>query len=490
MTITFTALAAGSSEGALQLGLTMRGYGAGLSDAYGRTTFALKMRGSSYSSAALETPVVPAHGLLSLALSMSGQSYSTGVGAGELQLGLALRGYGGDAQGGGRLRLGMTLDGAAVAAAGAYGLMVDRPAVISGVGGLWVENLRENVHTISVNSALPIAVLGSAIAAAGNLTSNASVGVTVEEEVVFGEALALVWQMLVEEGITTSATATGDAQKIVKVVSRLLLSGEVDTYAEAVVAVTVGLVFGSMVEVMAMETITDQIQLNALLTEMYTAVERMLDGIIAAAAVSPSHLAVMLVDEKLVLGDSVATAAELSEKITESVGFFMTLNLDDGQYIAWVLNTESKGLTRYTNYPFNSFMEVGGRYYGVTSTYLYRLDGDDDAGTPISAKLRLGLSSLGTRKLKRIPEGYVGYTSDGTLWLQVITSDETTGEKVGAYYKLAPRAAGAVRENRWKIGKGLKSVDWDFEITNVDGADFDISAIQWRPLILDRRTRG
>ena len=40
------------------------------------------------------------------------------------------------------------------------------------------------------------------------------------------------------------------------------------------------------------------------------------------------------------------------------------------------------------------------------------------------------------------------------------------------------------------VQRGLKAVDWDFEIENVDGGDFELSSIEFRPLILDRRTRG
>lgn len=491
MTITFTALTSGSSDGRAALALTARGYATPQTAGRGRCRLALRASGLSYSTAdGVADPIVPAHGLVALAIKVAGQSYSTNVGNGEAVLGLAAQGYDGNASAGGRLRLALATTGRAWVGAGAYGLMVDRAPVITADAGLWIENLSDAVTTATNLSGLQTAVLKAALAAAATSRGARSTTVATMEEIAFGASLSILWHMLLEEGITLSGVATDDGYKVTKVVARLLLSGEVDTYAEAIAAVTVGLVFGALTDLLAFEQITDQVQLAAVVSELFTAVEAMLETVIAASAAEGSQIAVALVNEDVVMASALAGAAELNALINEGIGFFLTLNLDDGNYIAWVLNTESKGLSRYTNYPFNSFMRVGRAYYGVTSTGLYKLSGDDDAGTPIAAKLRLGMSDLGTRKLKRLPEGYIGYTSDGTLLLQVIFSDEATGEKNGAYYTLPPRAAGNVRENRWKVGKGLKSVDWDFEITNVDGADFDLQSIQWRPIILDRRTRG
>ncbi len=55
---------------------------------------------------------------------------------------------------------------------------------------------------------------------------------------------------------------------------------------------------------------------------------------------------------------------------------------------------------------------------------------------------------------------------------------------------MANRGAVVNRENRIVFGKGLQSVDWDWVLENVDGADFDIGSIEFRPVILTRRTRG
>ena len=68
--------------------------------------------------------------------------------------------------------------------------------------------------------------------------------------------------------------------------------------------------------------------------------------------------------------------------------------------------------------------------------------------------------------------------------------DPTTGEKSAAIYRLADPGAANVREHRVKFGRGLKSVDWDVVLENVDGADFELHSVEFHPLNLDRRTRS
>ena len=104
----------------------------------------------------------------------------------------------------------------------------------------------------------------------------------------------------------------------------------------------------------------------------------------------------------------------------------------------------------------------------------------------ITARLRSGLTDLGTRVAKRAPEMYLGYRADGDVLLKVITTSET-GAKVEDWYRLEARPAQDIRESRFKIGRGIKSVYYGWELCNVDGADFEVDSLEWRPLKLDRR---
>ncbi|WP_202841944.1 hypothetical protein [Luteimonas saliphila] len=277
---------------------------------------------------------------------------------------------------------------------------------------------------------------------------------------------------------------------IARALERLILSGQARNLPEAIAALVDGLVFNALVEAYHHGQAAETLLLSSHIESLYTAFARLLDRVFLSAPATGTHTATILVQERLLLGVDLSHAAELVALIRDSIGFSMTLSIDNGEYIAWVMNTQTKAMSRYTQYPFNSFGQLGGRYVGCASDGLHWLDADTDNGTPIDARIRLGLDALGSRRLKRIPEAFVGYTSDGTLLLWVVRADEESGEREAAIYRLSPRAAGSKRENRFKVGRGLRAVDFDFVIENVDGANFDLSSIEFRPLYLDRRTRG
>jgi len=41
-----------------------------------------------------------------------------------------------------------------------------------------------------------------------------------------------------------------------------------------------------------------------------------------------------------------------------------------------------------------------------------------------------------------------------------------------------------------RLGWGLQAVDWDFELANVNGADFELHSVEFHPTQLSRRIRG
>ena len=304
------------------------------------------------------------------------------------------------------------------------------------------------------------------------------------------DAAAVVFMLLVEEGVSFSSEIHADAIKLERVIDRLLVLGIANSYADALNALVGGLWFGALTEALRTETVIDGLLGTELVASLQRAAERVVDGMLADAAAFEVGTGVVMVDEQLLVGAAGGATAELAQLLRDGLGFVTRLALDTGEYVAWVMNTESRALSRYTQYPFNSFAKIGGRYYAAAADGLHRLDGDDDDGTPIAARLRLGLSALGTRRLKRLPEAFVGYTASGALLLHVITVNEQSGQKEAAIYRILERPASSERETRWKLGKGIKAVDFDFVIENVDGADFELAAIDFRPIYLDRRTRG
>lgn len=305
-----------------------------------------------------------------------------------------------------------------------------------------------------------------------------------------GDEIALVFQVLVEEGVQLQGQVLADHTAVARAVERLVLTGVARGYSEAAALVTDGIVFEALVDMLASEQVVDAAVLGSVVADLHTAVGRAVATALLDVQAAPSHTGVVVLSDTVLASSAVRSEAELRAALRESIGFSARLHLDNDEYIAWVLNTESTGLSRYTNYPFNSFARIGDRYYGLTSGGLYRLDGDTDDGEPISAKISTGMFDFGDRVLKGIPEAYVGYASDGTMLLRTVFVHPKTGEKAAADYRLVPRGAAATRENRFEGGRGVFSVDWSFELENVGGADFELESIEFRPVALSRRVRG
>lgn len=197
----------------------------------------------------------------------------------------------------------------------------------------------------------------------------------------------------------------------------------------------------------------------------------------------PSSVGTMLitVGETVVLDDTLSISQTINGLINEGITFSVAITLDGETYLAWVMNTETYGVTNYENFRFNSMCGFNGVYYATDGTKIYRLDGQTDDGTAIDAEISLGASDFGSAFLKRMERAYLGLRADGQMVLKVITD-----EKAEDWYTLesVPSALG---ESHVKIGKGLKARYWRLALRNKGGSDFTLDSLRLLPLKLSRR---
>ena len=151
-------------------------------------------------------------------------------------------------------------------------------------------------------------------------------------------------------------------------------------------------------------------------------------------------------------------------------------------YQGYALQTQAQALTTYSEVPFNSFARFNNVYLAAGPGGLFVLEGDTDAGTWISAAARVGVTDFGESVLKHVDAMYVNYRTDGELALKVIT-DETDEYD----YPLLAHGGEALNTTRARVGRGAKGVYWQFEIYNIEGADFDFDRIEPIPLKMTRR---
>lgn len=136
---------------------------------------------------------------------------------------------------------------------------------------------------------------------------------------------------------------------------------------------------------------------------------------------------------------------------------------------AFVMNTETGALSRYSNYQFDSIAMVNGVVMGVGPLGLYALEGDTDNGDLISAEVVTGFGDFGDVSAKRVESVYFGYTSEGELRVKAEVLEGGSGT-----YSMEARPAGAPRNNRTILGKGLRGRYWRWTITNTAGAAFTV----------------
>jgi hypothetical protein len=163
-----------------------------------------------------------------------------------------------------------------------------------------------------------------------------------------------------------------------------------------------------------------------------------------------------------------------------------TYLLDTTQELfTWVVNQETGAPSRYENYDFDAFAQIGEDYLAARGDGIYLLSGDDDSGAAIDAIATIGRTDFDEASMKRVTAAYLGLNSAGQVHLTIRTDQ---GISTGPYeLRQSPTAS---TTERAKFKRGLKSRYWEFDIQNVDGADLQVKSAEFETTVLrDRRLK-
>jgi len=237
-------------------------------------------------------------------------------------------------------------------------------------------------------------------------------------------------------------------------------------------------------------SVTDQLGLNdnfltALLMLLADAADQ--TGVTDTTPDDPTIIFLPIVEDNLATADTYDVTSAMSAVASDGVNFVTAFNVDGEAYIGVVMNTQNQAVTEYGNFDFNSMAYLGGnKYYGAKADGIHELDGSDDAGSQIDALLSTHLMNFGSQEWKRVERAYLGLRNDGPMVLKTIVRDDATGERKEYWYELTETSE-AARIERIKVGKGLKSHLWQFELHNNEGSDFDLDSLEFVPIVLSRR---
>lgn len=358
-----------------------------------------------------------------------------------------------------------------------------------GVGGISKETLLDRMVASADIAALYRVVLDERFTLSAPATTAAESERLIVEDVRIGERLGAVLLVLIAEGLRIGDDPVATYTAIATVREAMLVAGVVDTMAEAESIIASAIVLGASTDAVFRETIAELVGVGDDLGAQVRAVQSLIDGLRLTASAANTAVGVVAVRDGVAITEGATSTAEAVNVIAEALRVGLRITLDTGEYVAWTINTESRAVARYENFPFNSFAIHGGRVLGATPAGIFALEGQDDDGEDIAARVRFALTQMGSGQLKRMEAAYLGYTATGGLILKLVTTTDKRAREA-RLFRLTPRQAGIDHEARVKFGRGTKSVYYGFEIENIDGADFGLDVVKVLPLILERRITG
>lgn len=311
----------------------------------------------------------------------------------------------------------------------------------------------------------------------------------VVEELMLGVALDAVYLILVEEQLSLLDLPEATPRAYQRVVERLILTGLADSEAEAFTAIVEALTLKALDDAMNRVEVTETLELSGEDSHRYEGVIQQIEALAFSATETDTMTATVIVTESVTLSVTDNPLLEAFNTVRESLGFVLRMNLGNFEYIGWSYGTGNAQLSKYTDFPFNSFAELDGKWLGSTPEGIFEIGGADDDGEDIAVKLRGAMTDLGDMSMKRCGVAYLYYSGSNGLIFRTITTSET-GDKVAHAYKLNPQPANAVREGRVKLGQGVHSVLWGWEVENVDGGSLSLDGMEFVPILLQRRMRG
>lgn len=354
------------------------------------------------------------------------------------------------------------------------------------VGDGLVQEVQEGIFMESQSTSdMVLSVVASVLGQTSVLTTLSAMA-SRTEQLSFATQLRLLFEAAVAEGVDFTAGALADRIATVAALDALEISGQATSLLSAVAMLADAIALAEAATSVQETDVADAAALADTLETKLLAIADVISEIVVDAAAQGLAVVSVLVDEQLVAGDELTMQAIYTAAANEQVTLALSVAFDGVPYLGLSMNAETKGVTEYDNYNFSGLAEFNGTLYGVGEAGLYKLEGDDDAGAEISASLRTALLRLGAGKETRIDSAYLGYRSNGTLQLKV-TYIDSRGSKRSYVYDLQELPARDNRPGRVKVGKGLKSVYWSFELSNTDGADFDLDVLEILPLAFTRR---
>lgn len=210
-----------------------------------------------------------------------------------------------------------------------------------------------------------------------------------------------------------------------------------------------------------------------------------IDTLSVSSSASVDRAVLAAIGDDINVSETYSTQALLQAVLKDQLVISVKGKQGDQLWTGYCLNKNIGATSIYENFKFNSYAKLNGKYYGCAKDGIYELDmSDADNGSQINAMFTTGLVDCGNSLKKSVDNAFLAVRSDGDVFLRV----RADGEEFT--YRLSKDNIGKFEGARVKIGKGLRAVNWQFELYNSNGSDFDIDSMKIYPLLLTRHGGG
>ena len=285
---------------------------------------------------------------------------------------------------------------------------------------------------------------------------------------------------ILNDSISFSDAASNILYRYDTLVDKLKLDVDIVSFSEMTSFVSAVLAYSDTLQFVLSENITDVLQLSETFYSRLTAYEVAIDTVLFSGNLNRTGFTVLLADT-MQFNAEISSKAVLKSLIHDKINFFASFTLFDEEFTAYAINSQSLGISEFSNFGFNSFSYP----YAATSNGIYKLDSNTtDDGEEINVSIKTGLMDFGTALKKQVPYAYLGIQEDGRVLMKAVSNNR--GVKKERWYEVRSYT-GALDTTRVQLGKGVKAKYWQFEITNIEGEELTLESMEVMPLILKRR---
>ena len=300
----------------------------------------------------------------------------------------------------------------------------------------------------------------------------------------WAERAGPIWQAILADGFNLADFGKYSLQYLLRLREYLTLAGATAAQVEMLIGLAEIQSFIDYAGTTSFLSAVDQLQLESAL--FYGLVESLDEQVTLSDLAGVAIFVGLSLNDAVELADTSSALGEFFARAVAGLLFLGRMPLHEGDFTAWVFNTDNLGLTQYTNYNFNSFMECKGKMYGVREDGLYLLEGTTDTGTAIDTLMATGDLHFGTHIRKAIPRAYLYVTKPGDLVLRTISYHY--GQAQEHFYEITLRPEDTVGVHRLRLRREIRAEAWAFEIKNVNGGDFELQGAEVLPVLLTRRS--